>query len=109
MFEISDSRSRLIATYMQYKCKTGTVIPFNPGFINQATITKTHYNTILTTHSNKTVTVDNTNDAVNNISTYLTGFAKALHLHTSDFSALVTCNSNTLKGITVKFLHIVKQ
>ena len=37
--------------------------------------------------------------------TYMTGFAKTLHLHTSDFSALVTHNSRTIKDIAVKFLH----
>ena len=41
--------------------------------------------------------------------TYVTGFAKTLQLHTSDFSTLVTHNSRTIKDIAVKFLHIVKQ
>ena len=40
---------------------------------------------------------------------YVTGFAKTLHLHTSDFSPLVTHNSRTIKDIAVKFLHIVQQ
>ena len=40
---------------------------------------------------------------------YVTGLAKTLHLHTSDFSALVTHNSRTIKDIAVKFLHIVQQ
>ena len=41
--------------------------------------------------------------------TNVTGFAKTLQLHTSDFSTLVTHNSRTIKDIDVKFLHIVKQ
>ena len=39
----------------------------------------------------------------------VTGFAKTLQLHTSDFSTSVTHNSRTIKDIAVKVLHIVKQ
>ena len=43
------------------------------------------------------------------LGSYVTCFAKTLHLHTTDFSDLVTCNSKSIKAITIKFLHNVKQ
>ena len=43
------------------------------------------------------------------IVTYVNGFAKTLHLHTSYFSTLVNRNLRTIKDIVVKALHIVKQ
>ena len=41
-------------------------------------------------------------------SVLLIGFAKTLHLHTSDFPTLVIHNSRTIKDTSVEFLHIVK-
>ena len=43
------------------------------------------------------------------IATYVTGFAKTLHLYTSNFTTLVNHNFKSKKGIALKFLYVINQ